>query len=159
MRSGFVELQDPSPTLYPFEIMVVVGLDGSLLSFVTETMAQLKPVLPRPIIGGGLNFFFPFTGIGKVLGSLSEKSTDSMPVSAAKNALLVSRALVPNLTSLNAILVMPNAIDKTILENVTAKSKTNPLLFCKLIFISFSLSIIFAQISRTKPESVLPELL
>ena len=48
-----------------------------------------------------------------------------MPVSAAKNALLVSRALVPNLTSLNAILVMPNAIDKTILENVTAKSSGN----------------------------------
>jgi hypothetical protein len=109
--------------------------------FVTLTTAQDKFVLPKFLItkfqdGEPVEKFTvepahcmeagpPDCG-KEFTDDLSLKSAHSSPVSAAKKASLVSRALVPNLTSLVATSATPSAIAKRMLESVTAKSKTNP---------------------------------
>src|SRR3989344_3663652 len=125
------------PTLYPLEI-TVVAIGELILSFSTLTMAQLRPVLPRPEIKiVGYDIFAPGFGVGTkiLLPVLSLKSAYSAPVSAAKKESFVSFAPVPNFISLRAILATPKAMAKRMLEIVTAKSITKPLLF--FIFLKF----------------------
>jgi hypothetical protein len=108
---------------------------------VTVTLAQLVPALPRldttKVQDGKapVKDIFPPRQVTTplpplwakdVLGGLSFIRAHSMPVLAAKKASLELRAEELNFISFKATVATPKAIDKIILDTVTAKSITNP---------------------------------
>lgn len=148
MRLVLVDSHRASPILYPLETKLVNTFGGLEKSLFTVILAQLCPWLPNPTttkfqdgedplktIGAPAQFIeaVPVKAFSEV-DSLSWNKAHSMPVSAEKKALLVSRAEVPNLISPRATLATPKAIESRILDMVTEKSITNPLLCFGLNF-------------------------